>query len=66
MIEWRPTSWNNPYHQSVDFGDGVISWNESPEHKCYEEGADAMLQVIKRLIKKVAPSSKLIDILGVE
>jgi len=55
MEEWRPKNWNNPY-QDTGFDE---------ELNIYEAGANAMLEALKPLIKKIAPSSKLMDILEI-
>jgi len=47
---YRPEGWKNPY------------WNK-PFSEAFETGADAMLEGLKPLIKKVAPYSKLMKIL---
>ena len=59
ISNWRPDNWVNPYggksSQSVDY---LIF-----ERKAFEKGADTMLEALKPLIIKIAPSSKLMDIL---
>ena len=44
----RPDGWSNPYHKTGDFGDGEQSWNEQPEFSAYEDGADAILEALKK------------------
>ena len=59
---WRPRVWFNPFKSGKDCLDFQVI--EPAMHEAFEEGADAMLRAIIPLVKKIAPSSKLVDILG--
>ena len=74
---YRPKNWKNPYGEeqikeispttmAVQMKDGRCYRDKQIvrmlEHR-YEAGADAMLTALEPLIRKIAPSSKLIDIL---
>jgi len=61
-MNWRPANWENHYGFMTG---GAIPKYEN-QFQAFEAGADAMLQAIKPLIKKIAPLSKLIDILEIE
>ncbi len=57
---WRPTGWKNPYLNPHWNDDGEVSGMEADIR---EEGADDILKSLEPLIRKIAPSSKLVDIL---
>ena len=75
MKPWRPEGWDNPYREfdlDIDkLGEKHISLRvlsekeakEADKHVVFEVGADDILEALEPLIRKIAPSSKLIDIL---
>ena len=63
VSSWRPEGYKSPYHKTADYGQGKMSWNEHPEFSAYEAGYNKCLEDLEPLIRKIAPSSKLIDIL---
>ena len=58
ISNWRPDNWVNPYGKSSPGFEYLII-----ERRAFENGADAMLAALQPLITKIAPSSKLMDIL---
>ena len=76
-MSWRPDNWGNPWNDPKnvvefcqEFMDMRTADGTSPEdimrqdrRDIYEYGADQMLKALEPLIRKVAPLSKLIDIL---
>jgi len=68
MTNWRPDNWINPFHNEYKLPNEYMNLSSDwkTEVNIYEAGADAMLEAIKPLIKRIAPSSKLMDILEVK
>ncbi len=65
---WRPKGWQCPYWTPPSDEDSIgrkFRWEREglSRGEAYEAGADAMLKALEPLIRKIAPSSKLIDIL---
>jgi len=55
MKPWRPDNWSKYSNKQPPSG--------SPNTESFEAGADAVLEALEPLIRKIAPSSKLVDIL---
>jgi len=58
---YRPIDWNNPHEEYHNVCD--IPTVQDAEYEAYEAGADAMLTHIIELTRKLAPYSKLLEVL---
>ena len=60
MKPYRPENWDNPY---LTQWHGEIPCIDGCDVEVFEAGADAILRELEPLIREIAPSSRLVDIL---
>jgi hypothetical protein len=48
-MNWRPKGWENPYKEGVQIAwDREIDLSQETQQACFEVGADAMLEALKK------------------
>ena len=57
---WRPKDWNHKLLLNLARQESQDNFNHDAS---FEAGADAMIRALEPLIRRIAPSSKLVDII---